>query len=168
MTTDPLTELYSRPGFMLRRAHQIAVSVFLEATRDLTVTTTQYGILLLLRHHPGIDQITVAKLLGLDRSTTAMVVRKLEQERLIGRRVGAGDRRKRALALTAAGDRMLRRLKAPAAKARKHLLSVLAPRERTEFLRLLDKFTQAFNAKARVPLLTRTIATPPRKKNGKG
>ena len=32
---DHVTNLYRRPGFMLRRAHQIAVSVFLESTAEL-------------------------------------------------------------------------------------------------------------------------------------
>lgn len=157
MPDDPLMQLYRRPGFMLRRAHQIAVSVFLEQTSDLKITTTQYGILLLLRHQPGIDQITVAKLLGLDRSTTAMVLKKLEKGGLVGRRIGAGDRRRRDLELTASGAAMLRRLKAPAAQARLRLLAVLAPKERAVFLRLLDKFTQAFNETARVPLLMKRV-----------
>jgi DNA-binding MarR family transcriptional regulator len=158
-------QLYGRPGFMLRRAHQIAVSVFLEQTSDLRITTTQYGILFLLRHQPGIDQITVAKLLGLDRSTTAMVLKKLESDGLVGRSVGAGDRRRRALELTPAGTAMLKRLKAPASKARERLLSVLAPSERATFLRLLDKFTQAFNESARVPLLMRRAGTVPQRKS---
>ena len=78
MPNDPLDELYRRPGFMIRRAHQIAVSLFLEETGELGITTTQYGILVLLKHHDGIDQITVSKLLGLDRSTTGTVLEKLE------------------------------------------------------------------------------------------
>ncbi len=167
MSDDPLKQLYGRPGFMLRRAHQIAVSVFLEQTSDLRITTTQYGILFLLRHLPDIDQITVAKLLGLDRSTTAMVVKKLETDGLIGRRVGTGDRRRRALELTPAGVAMLKQLKGPAATARTRLLSVLAPAERTVFLRLLDKFTQAFNESARVPLLMRRSGPAPTRKHKK-
>jgi DNA-binding MarR family transcriptional regulator len=165
MSDDPLMQLYGRPGFMLRRAHQIAVSVFLEQTSDLRITTTQYGILFLLRHQPGIDQITVAKLLGLDRSTTAMVLKKLETDGLVGRSVGTGDRRRRALELTEAGAAMLKRLKAPASRARERLLSVFPPPERATFLRLLDKFTQAFNESARVPLLMRRAGTVPQRKS---
>ena len=109
-----LTELYRRPGFLIRRAQQIAVSLFLEETGALGITNTQYGILLVLKHRPGIDQISVAKLLGLDRSTTGMVLGKLEKAGLIGRCVGE-DRRKRNLALTPAGERMLARLGEPGA-----------------------------------------------------
>ena len=104
---------------MIRRAHQISVSLFLEETGELGITNRQYGIMLVLKAEPGIDQITVAKLLGLDRSTTGMVLTKLEQAGFIGRVVGASDRRKRALKLTPAGERMLKRLAAPAANARR-------------------------------------------------
>src|SRR6185436_20804908 len=107
MTKHPLDQLYRRPGFMIRRAHQIAVSMFLEETGALGITNRQYGIMLVLKHRPGIDQITVAKLLGLDRSTTGMVLGTLEKAGLIGRSVGKTDRRKRSLALTPEGDRML-------------------------------------------------------------
>src|SRR5262249_44042676 len=113
---NALETLYRRPGFLIRRAQQIAVSLFMEETGELGITTTQYGILTVLKHNPGIDQISVAKLLGLDRSTTGMVVVKLEDAGLVGRCVGK-DRRKRDLALTKAGERMLERLAEPARRA---------------------------------------------------
>jgi len=114
----PLDELYRRPGFLIRRANQIAVALFLEETGALGITNSQYGILLVLKHHPGIDQISVAKVLGLDRSTTGMVLDKLEKAGLIGRSIGTHDKRRRTLALTRAGERMLERLAEP--EARRH------------------------------------------------
>jgi DNA-binding MarR family transcriptional regulator len=147
-----LTELYRRPGFMIRRAHQIAVSLFVEETGELGITTTQYGILFVLKHRPGVDQISVAKLLGLDRSTTGMVVNKLEQAGLVRRQVAAPDRRRRSLHLTRAGEKMLARLAGPAARARARVLSPLAPREQALFLEMLDKLTGSFNGSTRVPL----------------
>ena len=149
---DALDALYRRPGFMLRRAHQIAVSLFLEETGELRITTTQFGILHLLKHSPGLDQISVAKLLGLDRSTTGMVLSKLEQAGLIGRSVGAHDRRQRLLALTPTGERMLTRLKAPADRVIRRQLAAFTPRERVRFLDMLEKFTRTFNESTRVPL----------------
>jgi MarR family transcriptional regulator, lower aerobic nicotinate degradation pathway regulator len=148
----PLTELYRRPGFMIRRAHQIAVSLFVEETGKLGITSTQYGILFVLKHRPGIDQISVAKLLGLDRSTTGMVVNKLEQAGLVRRHVAAPDRRRRSLHLTRAGEKMLARLAAPAERARARVLSPLDSRERALFLDMLDKLTGSFNGSTRVPL----------------
>ena len=101
---NPLDQLYRRPGFLIRRAHQIAVSLFLEETGDLGITNRQYGILLVLKRQPKIDQITVAKLLGLDRSTTGMVLTKLEAGG-IGRPRHRRERPAQADARTDAGRR---------------------------------------------------------------
>lgn len=149
---NPLEELYRRPGFMIRRVHQIAVALFIEETGRLGVTNTQYGILFVLKHRPGIDQISVANLLGLDRSTTAMVLKKLEQEGLVVRSVGAHDRRRHSLQLTRSGGKLLSQLAEPARKAQARALSAFKPREQARFLQLLEKFTRAFNGSTRVPL----------------
>src|SRR5437763_15087202 len=140
----PLDQLYRRPGFMIRRAHQIAVSLFLEETGALGITNRQYGILLALEHRPGIDQISVARLLGLDRSTTGMVIKKLEQAGLIGRAVGARDRRRASLTLTRAGERLLDRLAEPAQRAQARVHSAFTPVERGQLLGLLAKFIATF------------------------
>jgi len=150
--TGPLDELYRRPGFLIRRANQIAVSLFLGETGALGITNNQYGILLVLKHHPGLDQISVAKLLGLDRSTTGLVLDKLEKAGLIGRIIGAHDKRRRNLSLTKAGERMLDRLADPAKRAQAQLFSAFSAQERAEFVRLLDKFVAKFNDTTRVPL----------------
>jgi len=147
-----LQELYRRPGFLIRRAQQIAVSLFLEETGELGITNTQYGILFVIKRHPGIDQISVSKLLGLDRSTTGMVLGKLEEAGFVGRSLGLQDRRKRSLALTEAGVEMLARLAAPARRAQSRLLSAFSPEERETFIGLLDKFVGAFNGTTRVPI----------------
>jgi DNA-binding MarR family transcriptional regulator len=149
---DPLEELYRRPGFMIRRMHQIAVSLFIEETGELGVTNRQYGILFVLEHRPGIDQISVANLLGLDRSTTGMVLKKLEEDGLVVRSIEVRDRRRHSLQLTRSGKRLLAQLAEPAQRARARVLAAFTPDEQTLFLQLLDKFTRAFNESTRVPL----------------
>ena len=137
---------------MIRRVHQIAVSLFIEETGSLGVTNRQYGILFVLKHRPGIDLISVANLLGLDRSTTGMVIKKLEQDRLVVRTVAEHDRRRHNLQLTQSGERLLAQLAAPARRAQERVLAAFTPREQADFLRLLDKFMRAFNESTRVPL----------------
>ena len=150
---DPLHTLYGRPGFLIRRAHQIAVSLFVEEMGALGLTPTQSGILLVLGHRAGLDQISVARLLGLDRSTASMVIAKLVSAGLVARGVDTGDRRRRALTLTPAGRRMLERLSAPMDRARTRVLSPFDEAEAAQFLKLLDKFTTAFNGTTRVPMI---------------
>ncbi len=150
---DPIAQLYQRPGFLIRRAHQIAVSVFLAETAEMRVTTTQYGIMLLLSRRTGLDQASVARMLGLDRSTTALVVRKLDADGLVFRTPDSTDRRRQSLALTPAGTAMLERLHGPAQRALAQLLAPLEPAERGALLKLLTKLNDAHNTAARVPLM---------------
>ena len=104
---DTLGELYNRPGFLLRRANQICVSIFLEEAAKLGVTTTQYGAMMVLSSRNDLDQIGLAKLLGIDRSTAALVVSKLEKSGYLARGRDSADRRRHVLLLTREGHDVL-------------------------------------------------------------
>jgi DNA-binding MarR family transcriptional regulator len=135
-----LEVLYRRPGFLLRRAHQISSALFMQETSALNVTTTQFGMLTILAAREPIDQIGIAKLLKLDRSTTGLVVRNLEERGLIERVTDPGDRRRRMLRSTAAGRQALTALKEPARTAHDRGLSVFTADEARTFVSLLSRF----------------------------
>lgn len=138
---DDLEELYGRPGFLLRRAHQLSVAAFVDETRHLGVTPTQYGILFLLAHRPAVDQITLARLLGVDRSTMSMVLATLVGAGLVERDRDPADGRRRVLALTASGEERLALLRVPAARSVERVLSPLTPGQRAMFIELLESLT---------------------------
>lgn len=145
--------LYKRPGFLLRRAHQISVSLFMEeAGKQLATTTTQYGILVILRACDGLDQIGLSKKVGLDRSTTGLVVKKLESEGLIVRVDDTKDHRRKVIVLTARGERKLESLRGPAARAQEIALTPFNSEEAEQFLALLEKFVNHFNSVTRAPI----------------
>lgn len=148
-----MARLYGRPGFKLRRAHQIAVSLFTEECRAFEVTPTQYGILVALHERPGLDQIGLAGVLGLDRSTTGMVVGLLEARALLRRTPHATDRRRRVLALTDEGRTMLAALGPAAERARRRLLEPLDAEAARVFGALLDRLLSHHDAAVRVPLV---------------
>ena len=83
-------------NLLLRRAHQIADATFRDECAEFNLTPTQYGVLMAAASHPGLKQIEVAKLLGIDRSTTAMVVDRLVRRGFMERGIDARDRRGRA------------------------------------------------------------------------
>jgi DNA-binding MarR family transcriptional regulator len=147
-----LQDLYRRPGFLMRRAHQIAVSLFMDETAATGVTPTQYGLLYILRIRPGLDQIGLAKLIGLDRSTTGLVLGKLERAGLVVRRPSQNDRRRKELALTSAGEALLATLAEPVRRVQTKAMTPLTEDERTQLLFLLDKFVSAYNSVVRAPL----------------
>ena len=86
---------------MIRRAHQIAVSLFHD-TLGREVTPVQYAVLRALQDKPGIDQVTLAHEIALDTSSTADVAVRLEAKGLIVRELL--PRGQRCLALTADGQ----------------------------------------------------------------
>jgi DNA-binding MarR family transcriptional regulator len=148
-----LAPLYERPGFRIRRAHQIATALFEAEVEGLGITNTQFGLLFILSRRPGIDQIGLAKLIGLDRSTTAMVVRILEAGGHVERRGDPQDRRRKTLYLTASGKALMDLATPHTRSVQARLLAVFTPEEAQTFQALLGRFVEAFNDKIRTPIL---------------
>ena len=151
-TEQSLDELYRRPGFLLRRAHQISVALFLEETANLGLTTTQYGTMVVLRAQGSLDQVGIATLVGIDRSTTALVVSKLEGAGYIERRDDEVDKRRKIITLSTAGRAMLERVAQPAQRARERALEAFPAKDAAKFLALLERFVDVFNEKTRAPI----------------
>lgn len=149
---DPLQGLGDRPGFLIRRAHQISQSVFVEECSALDITSTQFGVLWILGRAGEMDQIGIARLLGFDRSTTALVVKLLERRRLISRATDKMDRRRHVLRLTKAGEDLRKRAEPLVDRVRTRLEKPFTAGEAKAFSTLLQKFTRAFDDTARVPL----------------
>lgn len=141
---DPLSlDLYDQPGHLIRRAQQIASQLF----RDVLgpdVTPVQYAILRMLQESPGIDQVTLARLVALDNSTAADIAARLESKGWIHREIL--PRRQRRLSLTSEGEAMLASFVPNVHELRERMLSALEPREQVEFKRLLRKFVQLHDA----------------------
>ncbi len=136
---ETLSELYRRPGFLLRHGHQISVAVFTEECAAFDVTPGQYGALTIIRAYPGIDQRGLARRIGLDASTTGGIVNRLTERGLIDRRVGSSDRRARTLVLTEAGTGLLDAAGPAVRAAQRKLLAPLSAAEREQFVGLLSR-----------------------------
>lgn len=149
---DSLEALYCRPGFLLRRANQIAAALFLEAVAEYEVTTTQYGALVVLSSRQSVDQVGLAHLLGLDRSTAGLVIANLERRGAIHRTPDPGDLRRRVLTLTRSGEQLLKTISALAERVPERELAIFSPAESKQFLHLLTRFVEAFNTSTRAPL----------------
>lgn len=147
-----LDELYRRPGFLLRRAHQISVALFLQEAAGLGLTTTQYGALVALKARGPLDQIGIGTLVGIDRSTTALVVSKLEQAGLVARHDDKLDKRRKIITLSALGEDMLHRIAAPAERARARALEPFDAADAATFIALLERFVGAYNEQTRAPI----------------
>jgi DNA-binding MarR family transcriptional regulator len=151
MPSSPVVsiDINDQPGHLIRRAHQIAVSVFHE-TLGRDVTPVQYAVIRTLQDKPGIDQVRLAQQVALDTSTTADIAARLEAKGWITRQVMA--RGQRELRLTPAGEALLASMVPAMSQMQDTLLGTLSERERRDFMRLLRKFVTANNDRSRAPM----------------
>ncbi len=147
----PIKEVYDEPGHLIRRAQQIAVSMF-HSTMGNGVTPVQYCVLRVLRDHPGIDQVTLARLCALDTSTAADLAVRLEERGLVMRMMPMKSKRFRLLHLTPQGKALVHKLLPSGLVLARNLLAALNAREQRVFVRLLKKFVHLNNEVSRAPL----------------
>jgi DNA-binding MarR family transcriptional regulator len=153
MTIAPTArELANRPGFLIRRLHQIHLAMFAEECAPLGITPVQYSILSVAAAQPGLEQARLGYEVGVDRTTLANVVARLEARALLVRVQGRADRRLKHVTLTPTGLALLERITEPAHRAHARTIEALAEPEREVFLRALATLVDAGNAYGRAPL----------------
>ena len=144
-----LSRLYARPGFLLRRAHQISAAVFEDECRELALTPAQFGVLTVLKAHPGLGQSSLARALGFDKVTVLRVLRGLETRGLLARWPAPDNRRNISAGLTPEGLAVLERAQKPAEKAYRRLLAPLDRTQQTQLVDLLQRLTGELEDDAR-------------------
>jgi len=147
----PIVDLGDLPGHHIRRLHQIAVAIFLQETEAAGVTPVQYAVLQAAANQPGIDQRTLARSVGLDTSTTAGVIDRLEARGLLQRDSSPDDRRVRLLSLTDDGRVLLAAVWPAMQRAQERILEPLHKAERKEFMRMVRTLVTANNELSRAP-----------------
>ncbi|MYM24284.1 MarR family transcriptional regulator [Duganella sp. FT135W] len=156
-TESKLINLYEHPGHLLRRAQQISVSIFYDEMGS-ELTPVQYAMLRNLAAQPGVDQVSLSALSGIDTSTGATVCARLEEKGLLERKVIPTNRRQRALTITAAGEQLLEELVPGSQRLRRRILAPLTSAEQLQFMELLTKLVQKNNEQSRAPLAPRETA----------
>jgi MarR family transcriptional regulator, lower aerobic nicotinate degradation pathway regulator len=144
-------DLEALPGYYIRRMQQIAVAVFLQETEAHGVTPVQYAALQMVGGAPGIDQRSLARSIGLDTSTIAGVIDRLEARGLMLRNASPDDRRVRLLSLTDEGRALLEATLPSVLRAQQRMLEPLLPGERSEFMRMLRVLVTTNNDLSRAP-----------------
>lgn len=150
-TKDPAIDLDDLPGHHIRRLHQIAVAIFLQEAEGTGVTPVQFAALQMVSNRPGIDQRTLARAIGLDTSTVAGVVDRLEARGLLQRNASPDDRRVRLLSATTEGAALLAEVVPAMQRAQERIVAPLPKAERSQFMRMLRTLVTANNELSRAP-----------------
>ncbi len=131
-------DLRQTPGHLLRRAQQRAVEIYQEEVGDDGLRPPQFALLLTVFQNAGLNQTELVHLTGIDRSTLANMIARLEKRGLLARKPGT-DQRSRHLWLTDAGAEAVRSNSTAGHRAQNRIMAPIAPDERAHFLELLGR-----------------------------
>jgi DNA-binding MarR family transcriptional regulator len=149
---DPIQQvLWARPGFLVRRLNQIHYALFAEECKTYNMTPVQFGVLTALSLNPWLDQTAIGMELGLDRTTTADVLKRLEEKNLIMRRMNPADRRSRQSMITEDGYLAMKSLHEGMMTAQSRLMAPLSERNQEVFVKLLTTLVDGNNEYSRAP-----------------
>lgn len=137
--------LLLRPGFLIRRLHQIHCALFLDETARFGITPVQYSLMTALAQHGEIDQQSVAHEVGLERTTVAEVLIRLEARELLTRRPDPSDKRARLVKLTRAGKALVKKMAPAVQRAHDRTLEPLAGEDRDQLMLKLIQLVEHSN-----------------------
>lgn len=121
--------LSESPSHLLRRAEQFAAEIFLQAELPGAVTLRQTVLLAAIAEAEGASQSDLVGATGVDRSTLAEMMARMEQKGLISREAAEDDGRAKSVSLTNEGRRRLEAA-LPAMRAVDKALLAALPRNR--------------------------------------
>jgi DNA-binding MarR family transcriptional regulator len=131
------------PSHLLRRAEQFAAELFARSELHDGVTLRQTVLLAAIAEAEGASQSDLVRTTGVDRSTLAEMMARMEKKGLIARAAAADDGRAKSVRLTAAGRRRLDAVLPAIANVDRSLLAALPASKRTVFQAILTELAEA-------------------------
>lgn len=154
MSNNGRLPLWTRPGFLIRRLHQIHGALFAEECKRFNITPVQYGLLTALAVRGTLDQVSLAEELGIDRTNVAEVLTRLEKRGLVKRESNPADRRAKLATLTHQGSALTQKMFDSMQRAQERFLAPLGAKERDAFMTTLVRLIEANNEYGRAILKT--------------
>ncbi|GGJ79654.1 MarR family transcriptional regulator [Alloalcanivorax dieselolei] len=143
--------LLGRPGFLIRRLHQIHCGLFLDETREHNITPVQYSLMTTLSTHGEMDQNSLAHEIGLERTSVAEVIPRLEARGLLKRRQSDEDRRFKLVKLSRKGVYLLKKMEAAVQRAHDRTIEAIPKDQRDVFMLQLIRLVEANNENGSAP-----------------
>lgn len=144
MSNGPESEpfrLAASPSHLLHRAEQLASDRFTHLVGD-TLTLRQFAVLAAVAENPGLSQSELVRATGVDRSTLADMMTRMEKRGWVTRTTAPLDARAHAVRLAAAGVTILAAATQHARAADAAILDLLPRTKRRTFLNILSKLAK--------------------------
>jgi DNA-binding MarR family transcriptional regulator len=130
-------------GYRTRQAQLAVFRDFGAISEKVGLSPGEFSLLTLIGANPGINQITLAALHNLDKSTLSLAIRDLKRLDLIESRRQAEDGRYYALHLTRLGSQRLRQATQLVEGQERRMEKALHPGEREHLLDMLARISKA-------------------------
>ncbi|MFE6495894.1 MarR family winged helix-turn-helix transcriptional regulator [Streptomyces sp. NPDC057748] len=140
-TPAPLSRLQTLPSWLLGRAAALGHRLVGEQLAEEGVRMPHHAVLCGIAELGPIAQAELSRIVRIDPKDMVTVLNELQAKKLISRTRDPRDARKNALALTAGGRALLRRLEELGDQANEALLAPLTPDERKQLSALLARLT---------------------------
>ena len=140
---DTSWPLEQRPGYLIRRLHQIHVALFQERCAAFEITPLQYSLLTALAKRGTADQTTLAADIALDRTTTTGALKRLQSRRFVDRSTARHDRRSQLCRLTKSGSALLKKMEKPARTAHLDTIADLSRADQKRLVAMMQKIVAA-------------------------
>ena len=137
---DPLR---ARPGFLIRRLHQIHTALFKDECGRHGVSPLMYSVLSALSQSGPLPQTALALQIAVDKTNVVDLLERMKRRGMVRRRVSPNDRRVRLIELTAEGRALLDVIDAAAERAHIRTLEDLSPADRDTLVTLMAQIVQA-------------------------
>lgn len=134
------------PSHLLRRAEQFASELFARSELHDGVTLRQTVLLAAIAEAEGASQSDLVRTTGVDRSTLAEMMARMEKKGLIAREAAADDGRAKSVSLTNEGRRRLDAVLPAIREVDRKLLGALAATRRATFQAILSELADTANA----------------------
>lgn len=135
-------DLESSPGHLLRRATQFVNDLYTEQQDESGLTQRQFAVLFAVDKQEGVTQTQLVKATGIDRSTLADMIVRMQKKDLLARKRTDEDQRANSVRITPTGRRALRAAMPAVIRSDVRFLEPLPARARTELLKSLTIIAQ--------------------------
>tara|TARA_R110000751_G_scaffold95172_5_gene185876 strand:- start:19322 stop:20071 length:750 start_codon:yes stop_codon:yes gene_type:complete len=149
-------KLNKSPSHLLHRAQQIAANHSAAALKAAGVTLRQFSVLAALSGNEGVSQSDLVNATGIDRSTLADMVARMEKAGLIKRAASKADARAKSVSLMAKGRKALEKAQPAVDAADAALFEALPKTKQDALLSGLSKMVEDTEAAAAKPAAPKT------------
>ena len=156
--------LSQSPSHLLRRAEQFAADLFARSDLHDGVTLRQTVLMAAIGEAEGASQSDLVRTTGVDRSTLAEMMARMEKRGLIARAAAADDGRAKSVRLTAEGRRRLNDALPAIRAVDRALLAALPASQRAAFQSILSGLAESADKVMAMPVET---PAPAKKKAAK-